>query len=145
MRRNPLARSYRVDKLTLAALEATLTLYRDPALALREIPTLALLGAPLADVRDRAERARVMLHDAGVDSELIASVGSVGAGAFPTAQLPGAALALRGNAERWSTALRAGTPAVVGRVHDGRVLLDFRAISDGEVDVLVNAVKAAHD
>jgi L-seryl-tRNA(Ser) seleniumtransferase len=145
MRRNPLARSYRVDKLTLAALEATLTLYRDPELALREIPTLALLGAPLADVRNRAERARVALQNAGVDCDLLATVGSVGAGAFPTAQLPSAALALNGNADRWASSLRAGSPAVVGRVHDGLMQLDFRAIPDTEVDVLVNAVKAAHD
>ncbi|MEP7001399.1 MAG: L-seryl-tRNA(Sec) selenium transferase, partial [bacterium] len=145
MRRNPLARSYRVDKLTLAALEATLTLYREPDVALREIPTLALLGAPLAVVRDRAERARATLQKKGVDSDLITTVSSVGAGAFPTAQLPSAALALHGNADHWATALRAGTPAVVGRVHDGRMVLDFRAIPDTEVDVLANAVKAAHD
>jgi L-seryl-tRNA(Ser) seleniumtransferase len=145
MRRNPLARSYRVDKLTLAALEATLALYRDPDLARREIPTLALLGATVAVVRERSERARAMLQQAGIDCALTESVGSVGAGAFPTTQLPSAALALAGNAERWATALRAGSPAVVGRVHDGRFLLDFRAISDTEVEAMVDAVRVAHE
>lgn len=145
MRRNPLARSYRVDKLTLAALEATLALYRDPAVARREIPALALLGAPLHTVRARAERASALLRHGGVGCEVLDSVGSVGAGAFPTKQLPSAAIALEGNAERWSVALRAGAPAVVGRVHDGRLLLDFRAIADSTVETLVSAVRAAHD
>ena len=145
MRKNPLARSYRVDKLTLAALEATLALYREPAMAMREIPTLALLGAPVHVVRDHAIRAATMLRTLGIGCELTESVGSVGAGAFPLAQLPSVALALDGNAGRWAAALRAGSPAVVGRVHDGRIFLDFRAIPDGEVDTMVSAVHAAHE
>ena len=145
MRRNPLARSYRVDKLTLAALEATLALYRDPAVARLEIPTLALLGASLGAVRDRAERAASLLAQAGIGCEIVDSVGSVGAGAFPLKKLPSVAIALEGNAEGWSAALRAGAPAVVGRVHDGRLLLDFRAIPDDTVQALVSAVVAAHD
>lgn len=145
MRANPLARSYRVDKLTLAALEATLALYREPAVALHDIPTLALLGAPVDVVRHRATRASVMLRDAGIGCELVASVASVGAGAFPLTQLASVALALEGNAERWAAALRAGVPAVVGRVHDGRLLLDFRAIPDSEVEMMVEAVRAAHE
>ena len=145
MRRNPLARSYRVDKLTLAALEATLALYRDPAVARREIPTLALLGASLACVRARAVRAAALLGQSGIACNVIDSVGSVGAGAFPTTQLPGIAIALDGSADQLSAALRAGSPAVVGRVHDGRLLLDFRAIPDDMVEALVRAVQAAHD
>ena len=144
MRSNPLARSYRVDKLTLAALEATLMLYRDPAVARREIPTLALLGATAAVVRERAERARALLQAAGIGCAVVPSVGSVGAGAFPMTQLPGAAISLDGNAERWAAALRAGTPAVVGRVHDGLLRLDLRAVPDSDVGALVDAVKAQH-
>jgi L-seryl-tRNA(Ser) seleniumtransferase len=86
-----------------------------------------------------------MLREFGIRGDLIASVGSVGAGAFPLTQLASVALALEGNAERWATALRAGAPAVVGRVHDGRLLLDFRAIPDAEVDAMVEAVRAAHE
>ena len=145
MRANPLARSYRVDKLTLAALEATLALYREPEVARRDIPTLALLGAPVDVVRQRATRASTMLRDFGIGGDLVASVASVGAGAFPLTQLASVALALEGNAERWATALRAGAPAVVGRVHDGRLLLDFRAIPDSEVEMMVEAVRAAHE
>src|SRR5436190_14567980 len=71
MRRNPLARSYRVDKLTIAALEATLALYRDPARALAEIPTLALLGTPAEELRARAGALRRSLMDDGVASDVV--------------------------------------------------------------------------
>ena len=143
MRRNPLARSYRVDKLTLAALEATLALYREPARALREIPTLALLAATAEELRARAETLRRALADHDVTSEVVASTGSVGAGAFPDAELPGAAVALDGDAERWADRLRAGAPAVVGRVHDGRLQLDVRAVSERDLGELARAVVAA--
>jgi L-seryl-tRNA(Ser) seleniumtransferase len=145
MRANPLARSYRVDKLTLAALEATLALYREPAVARREIPTLALLGAPVTEVRERATRCLGALRDAGVDCVIVDSGASVGAGAFPSASLPSVALALAGDAERWAAALRRGEPAVVGRVQDGRMLLDLRAVSDDDVPTLVAAVVAVRD
>ena len=143
MRENPLARSYRVDKLTLAALEATLALYREPAEARREIPTLALLGATISAVRERAERAQRLLGNDGVMSELIDTSANVGGGAFPLVQLPSVALALDGDAEQWAAALRATDPAVIGRVTDGRMLLDFRAITDAAVDLVVSAVVAA--
>jgi L-seryl-tRNA(Ser) seleniumtransferase len=143
MRANPLARSYRVDKLTLAALEATLALYREPAVARRDVPTLALLGAPVAVVRARAERCAAALREARVECEVVDSIASVGAGAFPAATLPSAALALAGDAERWAAALRAGEPAVVGRVQDGRLLLDLRTVPDDDVATLVSAVVTA--
>ena len=143
MRANPLARSYRVDKLTLAALEATLALYREPAVARREIPTLAMLGAPVTEVRERATRCLGALRDAGVECMMMDSSASVGAGAFPSATLPSVALALAGDPERWAAALRAGEPAVVGRVQDGQMLLDLRAVPDDDVSTLVSAVVAA--
>ena len=143
MRRNPFARSYRVDKLTLAALEATLALYRDPPRAMREIPTLALLAAPLAELRERAESLRGALGREGIAGEIVETTGSVGAGAFPDAALPGAAVALTGDAEKWAQRLRAGAPAVVGRVHDGRLHLDLRAVRAHELPDLVRAVVAA--
>jgi L-seryl-tRNA(Ser) seleniumtransferase len=140
MRRNPLARSYRVDKLTLAALEATLALYRDPPRAMREIPTLALLAATASELRDRAESLRAALAREGVAGETVETTGSVGAGAFPDAALPGAAVALSGDAEGWAARLRAGSPAVVGRVHDGRMHLDLRAVLPHELPDLARAV-----
>jgi L-seryl-tRNA(Ser) seleniumtransferase len=143
MRKNPLARSYRVDKLTLAALEATLALYREPECALREIPTLGLLGTPYVELRARADALRRSLVSDGVVSEVADTIGTVGAGAFPEAEIPGAALALDGDAEQWARALRAGTPAVVGRVHEGRLLLDLRAVLEAELSDLRDAIVAA--
>ncbi|HET9799282.1 MAG TPA: L-seryl-tRNA(Sec) selenium transferase, partial [Gemmatimonadaceae bacterium] len=87
MRRNPLARSYRVDKLTLAALETTLALYREPARAFREIPTLALLATSAGVLRARAAALRDALAADGIAADVVESVGSVGAGAFPDAAL----------------------------------------------------------
>jgi L-seryl-tRNA(Ser) seleniumtransferase len=145
MRANPLARSYRVDKMTLAALEATLALYRDPDIARREIPTLAMLGASIETVRGRAQRCAAAIRSAGVECELVDTVASVGAGAFPTAELLSVALALAGDAERWSAALRAADPAVVGRVQDGRLLLDMRTVPDESVAALIAAVGTARE
>jgi L-seryl-tRNA(Ser) seleniumtransferase len=144
MRQNPLARSYRVDKTTLAALEATLALYREPTLARREIPALALLGAPVAAIRARAERCLDALQAQGVVGELVDTSSAVGAGAFPTTELPSVAIALSGAAERWSEALRTGDLPVVGRVHDGRLLLDFRAVPDDALPALIDAVVFAN-
>ena len=94
--RNPLTRALRVDKLTIAALQATLALYRDPPRALREIPILAMIGEPMASVRARADRIAAAVRAAGVGAELIRSEGSVGGGAFPTARIPSVAVALDG-------------------------------------------------
>jgi L-seryl-tRNA(Ser) seleniumtransferase len=144
MRENPLARSYRVDKMTLAALEATLALYREPEVARREIPTLKMLGATLAELRARGHDCLIAMRNAGIACEVVDSESSVGAGAFPTAKLPSVALALAGDAERWASALRAGEPAVVGRVNDGRFLLDLRTVPAEAVSILAAAVVAAH-
>ena len=144
MRRNPLVRAFRVDRATLAALEATLALYRDPEAARREIPALAMLAAPLGAIRQRAEHARAALEQRGIGTRMVDSTSAVGAGAFPTAELPSVALALAGDAEGWSARLRAGEPPVVGRVQDGQLLLDLRAIPDDSIDDLVNAVVHAH-
>jgi L-seryl-tRNA(Ser) seleniumtransferase len=84
------------------------------------------------------------MGSAGIACELVDSESSVGAGAFPTAKLPSVALALAGDAERWASALRAGEPAVVGRVNEGRFLLDLRTVPADAVSVLAAAVVAAH-
>jgi len=144
MRRNPLARAFRVDRATLAALEATLTLYRDPAVARREIPTLAMIAAPIEPLRERGARALRALRDAAIEAELVDSVSAVGAGAFPAVELPSVAIALDGDAERWSARLRAGNRPVVGRVQDGRMRLDLRTVPDDTIDDLVSAVTHAH-
>jgi L-seryl-tRNA(Ser) seleniumtransferase len=128
LRANPLVRSFRVDKLTLAALEATLALYREPRRALSEIPVLAMLTATRADVRARAEWLRDKIDSHGVPISVVDTDASVGGGAFPTARIPSAALAIDGPAERIERELRAGQPPVVARVAEGHVLLDPRTV-----------------
>lgn len=143
MRENPLARSYRVDKLTLAALEATLALYRDPERARREIPVLAMLGAAIGDLRARGRALVASLASVGIDAEIVDSEASVGGGAFPTARLPSIALALGGDAGDREERLRLGEPAVIGRILDGRLLIDLRTIPACDDDVLRTALTAA--
>ncbi|MHB1835976.1 MAG: L-seryl-tRNA(Sec) selenium transferase, partial [Solirubrobacteraceae bacterium] len=110
-RRHPLARAMRIDKLSLAALEATLALYRDPELAAREIPVLAMLTA---DPEVLHRRARTLARAVG--GEVVESTARVGGGALPLLELPGPAVALDGDPEATAQALRLGEPAVVGRI-----------------------------
>jgi L-seryl-tRNA(Ser) seleniumtransferase len=129
---HPLARALRIDKLSLAALEATLRLYRDPAA--RAIPVLEMLTADDATLRARAER---LAHGIG---EIVESTAKVGGGALPLLELPGPAVALPGDAEALAARLRANDPPIVGRIQDGRLLLDPRTLADEEIDLVRAAV-----
>ena len=126
LRRHPLQRALRADKLTLAALEGTLALALDPERARAEIPVLRMLDEPVAAVRERAERLAGL-----VGGEVEETVARVGGGALPLAELPSFACAIE---EALFDPLRAGEPPVVGIVRDGRLLLDVRALADGEID-----------
>ncbi len=132
LRRHPLARALRVDKLTLAALEATL---RGPA-----TPTRVALDADPATLRARARRLAGTLTRRGVAAEAVDSRATVGGGGAPGVTLPSAAVALP---EAFAPALRAGEPAVLGRLDRGRCLLDLRALPADADDALVAAVLAA--
>ncbi len=142
-RRNPLARALRVDKLTLAALEATLNLYRDPTRAIREIPVLAMLTAPAEEIRRRAENIAARISGAGHACEVVPVEATPGGGAFPTARIPSFAVALAGNAASIEAALRHQPGAVIGRIADNRVLLDPRSIPAYRDTALTEAVLAA--
>jgi L-seryl-tRNA(Ser) seleniumtransferase len=139
IRKNPLTRSYRVDKLTLAALEATLALYRDPARALREIPALAQLAASVEALRRRAEAVVAVIDSDRVS--IVETDAAVGGGAFPTARIPSIALAIGGPSDRIEGALRRNDPPIVGRIFDGRVLLDLRTIDAADDAALVAALR----
>jgi L-seryl-tRNA(Ser) seleniumtransferase len=137
--RHPLARALRVDKLTAAALEATLAGPRPPV-------TVAL-AADQATLLTRAERVASRLRAAGIDAAAGPAQGAVGGGGAPGVPLPGAAVFL---AERLAPLLRSGepvrrgaVPAVVGRVEDGRLLLDLRAVAPEDDDLLAEAVELA--
>ncbi|MFI5233285.1 MAG: L-seryl-tRNA(Sec) selenium transferase [Gemmatimonadales bacterium] len=140
LRRNPLARALRVDKLTLAALEATLALYRDPARAVSEIPALAMLTAPVMALEARAGRLVATLAANGVPpavARVVRTSATVGGGAFPGASIPSAAVALAtGAPESLEAKLRAGTVPVIARISDGTVVLDLRSVSAGLDDEL---------
>jgi L-seryl-tRNA(Ser) seleniumtransferase len=142
-RKNPLARAVRVDKLTLAALEATLSLYRDAARAVREIPTLAMLTTPPAHIRLRAEQVAARLSAHGITCDVIETEASVGGGAFPTARIPSHAIALSGSADGIEKRLRLGQHPVIGRIADGRVLLDLRSVPDAFDEQVARAVIAS--
>jgi L-seryl-tRNA(Ser) seleniumtransferase len=131
LRRHPLARALRVDKLTLAALEATLT--GPPT------PTARALVTPVADLLRRAEQLATCLRDSGVPAQAVPSEAAVGGGGAPGVVLPSAAVRLP---EWFAAPLRVGEPPVVGRVeHDG-CLLDLRSVPPAAEAGLAAAVVA---
>jgi L-seryl-tRNA(Ser) seleniumtransferase len=140
LRKNPLVRSLRVDKLTIAALEATLALYRDPATALRDVPILGMLSRAIAELRARANALRARLDNA---ASVVESEASVGGGAFPNVRIPSVALAISREPEALESRLRLGDPAVIGRIADGRLLIDLRTVQPAEDDQLAAALRAA--
>jgi L-seryl-tRNA(Ser) seleniumtransferase len=126
VRRHPLARALRIDKLSLAALEATLEIYRDPARAVRDVPVLRMAAEDAGAVRERAQTLAGRLG-----GQVVASLARVGGGAVPLLELPSFACALEGG-DGLAEQLRAGDPPVVARVSEGRVLLDCRTLTDEE-------------
>ena len=129
LRRHPLARALRVDKLTLAALEATL---RGPA-----VPVARFLAADPVALRARAERLAALLRANRVDATAVDSEAAVGGGGAPGVALPSAAVSLP---EPYAAALRAADPAVLGRVAGGRCLLDLRAVDETDDRALQRAI-----
>jgi L-seryl-tRNA(Ser) seleniumtransferase len=129
MRRHPLQRALRADKLTLAALEGTLALYRAGS---RELPVLRMLDEPPEAVRARAERL------AGLTGGTVEqTVARTGGGALPLAEIESYACALE---LELAEALRLGEPPIVGIVRDDRLLLDCRTLTEAEVDEVAEAV-----
>ena len=137
--RHPLARALRVDKLTLAALEATLA---GPA-----PPIAKALAADPASLSDRAERAVVLLREAGIAARVASTSAAVGGGGAPGVPLPSAAISLPESLAvplRYGSAVRRGElPAVVGRLEAGRLLLDLRSVVPELDEPLVAAILAA--
>jgi L-seryl-tRNA(Ser) seleniumtransferase len=142
-RRNPLARALRADKLTLAALEATLALYRDPETALREIPVLAMLTVSAEELATRAaELARACPPD--LHAELLPGESAVGGGSFPGAVLPTTVVALDAGslgAEGLALRLRLQEPGVIARIANGRVILDPRTLPPGSAAEVAAALQ----
>ena len=151
VRRNPMMRALRCDKLILAALEATLRLYACPPEALcQALPVLRMMTEPLTGVKARAEGLLASLSPAaaaGLSPEVVESRAQAGSGALPLEEIASWAVALRppgSSTDELGQRLRLGTLPVVGRISRERVLLDMRTVQEGEVAALAAAVDAAH-
>jgi L-seryl-tRNA(Ser) seleniumtransferase len=149
VRNHPMARALRIDKLTLAALEATLRLYRDPQQALQRIPTLAMLAQTETTLKARCEALLPqLLAGCGdqVAAEIVPTTATVGGGALPLAELAGWAVALTPqelSLQTLTSRLRQADPPVVGRIQDDRFLIDPRTLSsDDTADLLLAFAQA---
>jgi len=146
MKRHPLARVLRIDKLTLAALEATLREYRDPEGALRSIPILKMLTTPQEVLKRRARRLVRLLKQMpgfGGQVEIVPVNSQVGGGAMPTAQPASFGVVISppdGQAADVAARLRQGAPPVIVRIQEDRLLLDVRTLRDDEIPRLAKAI-----
>jgi L-seryl-tRNA(Ser) seleniumtransferase len=148
MEKDPLMRAFRLDKMTLAALEATLRLYLHEERALREVPGLRMLALPLSELRQRAETMAVRLRSLpGVATAIVGDgVAYVGGGSLPDQPLK--TVVIEVEARTLSDAdlavrLRTGSPAIMGRIKNGRVVLDLRTVFPHEEDALLEAMQHA--
>jgi L-seryl-tRNA(Ser) seleniumtransferase len=141
MARHPLARALRIDKLTLAALEATLRQRLTGHAG--EIPVERMLHAPVEDVRRRAAMWSVKLAERGVETKLIEGSSAVGGGSLPEHGVATVLLAITGPASRLSIALRRGDPPVIARIEKDECCLDPRTVLRGEDETLIDAVEVA--
>jgi L-seryl-tRNA(Ser) seleniumtransferase len=141
MSRHALARAVRIDKLTLAALEATLKQRLTGRVG--EIPVERMLRVPVEDVRRRAAFWSVKLEERGVRTRLLESQSAVGGGSVPGKGLPTVLVALEGPASRLATALRRGDPPVIARIENDACCIDPRTVLRGEDETLIDAVEVA--
>ena len=141
MSRHPLARALRIDKLTLAAMEATLR--QRLAGHLEEIPVERMLRMAIADIRRRAGMWSVKLEERGVKTTLIPGESAAGGGSLPGHALPTMLIALAGPASRLATALRRGDPPLISRIEKDACCIDPRTVLRGEDEELIDAVEAA--
>lgn len=145
MKKHPLARALRIDKLTLAALEATLRLYLDPERAMVEIPTLAMLSADVYTVRVKAERLMQKLMPLGEQVQIVDELSQVGGGSVPGETMPSVAIAVvtsKLSADELEKLLRGWSVPIVGRIAKDRLLLDMRTVAEEEIDCIADCLLA---
>ena len=145
LKKHPLTRAMRVDKMTLAALEATLRSY-EAEKATSEIPTISMLAAAPEYLQDKAQRLCTKLVEAGCNAQVAATEGQVGGGSVPTQMLPSFAVAMvpkTGSLDEMEEKFRLGEPAIIGRINHDRYLLDVRTLKETDFDEIVTrAVEA---
>ncbi|MCA8920376.1 MAG: L-seryl-tRNA(Sec) selenium transferase [Planctomycetes bacterium] len=142
IRAHPLYRALRPGKLTLAGLEATLKLYRDPARARARIPAQRMIHASLESLRPRAQALLTQLSALPGSAELIETASRIGGGSYAVEALPSLAVAYAPadvEAGAFAARLRRGTPVVFARVHEGRLLFDLRTLLDADQDAALAA------
>ena len=147
LERDPLMRAVRPDKMTIAALEATLRLYFNPARALAEVPVLRLIGLPLAELRARAARLAERLRPiTGLTASPRDDETFVGGGSLPDRSLPTAVVAVTAagiSEAELARRLRTGDPAILARVQGGALLLDLRTLLPDQEGAVIAGVRAA--
>ena len=146
MKKHPLARAMRVDKMTFAALEATLVKYKDPAIALRDIPVLNMIAGSSDDMKAKAGRLAEVIKasNPGLTAELAEVKDQIGGGSAPSVRLDGWAVAVGDgskSADSIERRLRKADVPVIARIHDDRLLLCVRTIFENEFDLVAEALK----
>lgn len=145
IRKNPLTRALRIDKLTLAALEMTLRAYRDEDQAVKTIPTLKMITLPLVEVEKRAEALLLQLKEIGDavrDIDLLPLPSRPGGGSLPFLEIPSCCVCIRMNGitvNRLEKALRRNRPPIIGRIENDRFIMDMRTVADSEISVIKDA------
>jgi L-seryl-tRNA(Ser) seleniumtransferase len=143
--KDPLMRAFRLDKMTLAALEATLRLYLRDDTAMHEVPLLRLLGTPLSELQQRAERLAGLLKTNGLTVTVAQDHSFVGGGSLPDQKMPSWVVEVATDTvsdAELAQRLRTGDPAVVGRVRDGKVVLDVRTVFEHQIEALAACVQS---
>lgn len=146
MKQHPLARAMRVDKMTFAALEATLKKYKDPSLALRDIPILRMISESKDVMRARAEKLSDAIRTANADMvcEIVEVEDQIGGGAAPMVRLPGVAVSVQDGGKSADTTerkLRKAEIPVIARINEDRLLLCVRTVNDDEIEMICEALK----
>ena len=146
MKKHPLARAMRVDKMTFAALEATLMKYRDPKTALRDIPVLSMISASPQDLKEKAGRLAdaIKREDPDIITELVEVEDQIGGGSAPMVRLPGWAVSVRDgkrSADSTERRLRKAEAPVIARINEDRLLLCVRTIAESEIRTVAAAFK----
>jgi L-seryl-tRNA(Ser) seleniumtransferase len=147
MKKHPLARALRVDKMTFAAMEETLKKYRDTEKSLRDIPILHMITEPADSMQTRAYRLAEQIQEKNpaFHTEVVPVQDQIGGGSAPMVYLPGFAVAVTSDAmstQKLETALRGSSLPIVARIHDDRLLLCVRTIAESDVEIIAQAFTA---
>ena len=141
LKKHPLNRAMRVDKMTLASLETTLRSSENGAA--EEIPVIGMLAAAPEDLHFKAEQLAFLLTEAGMETEIVPTMGQVGGGSVPNHNLPSYAVAFCGDVNALEERLRTGLQPIIGRIHEGKYLLDVRTLFEADFPTIVEAIREA--